>query len=469
MLGRMKGPEITSTVEDTQSVSVRAPVPVVMVAHAPPRALKKDRCQVQDGFTVGRDSQSDLMIRDKKISGCHLRISVEGEHASIEDLGSTNGTYLQGKRLTQKERLRNNSVIRIGETVLVYHGDGEDCLVPPPTKRYGMVGEFHVASILKKVVEAVFSTEHLLITGPTGSGKELVAKAIHAMISRGQSSVPFVTHNAACFTNDDEATSTLLGIASRAFTSVDKRPGLIEQAEGGVLFLDEIHNYSARVQRSLLRIIEDKKFSRIGETVSRVADVRFLLASNDPQSIAPDLLGRLRQSLALSPLSERRADIPGIFNHILKTKLESYGISEKPIHAHLKGRHYELMCLDGFLRYNVRGIRQVADIIATKIGTGTPTEATIDRVFSEAFPEALPLETPGAESPVIVPTAPSHDHKPAGKATRSKYEKNRALIIEQFKDRDGNLSSTARALERRGLSCSRRHLREYLKKWGIIS
>jgi DNA-binding NtrC family response regulator len=464
----MRGSDFTSTIQDSQLVSERSKVSILMVAHAPAFALTKDRCRIFDHFFVGRNAENDLTIEDGKISGSHFRISVQDEDFLIEDLGSTNGTYLDGERLTQKKKLHTNAVIRVGQSVLIYHGDAEECLTPPPSEQYGIIGQFHTAAILKKIAEAAFSREHLLITGPTGSGKELAAKAVHTIMSQRNPKMPFVTHNAACFTNDDEATSTLLGIANRAFTSVNPRPGLIEQAEGGILFLDEIHNYTTRVQRSLLRIIEDKKFSRIGETVTRTADVRFLFASNEPGAIAPDLLGRLRQSPVMPSLTERRADIPGIFNHVLKKKLESYGISEMSVEPFLKGQHYELLCLNGFEKYNVRGIKHFADIIAAGIGTGTSLEEAIGTAFSTEFPNKVSLGTDKGDSRPSPPVRKAPLLESQDKKTRSKYERNKDLIIEQFKDHDGNISSTTRALERRGLKCSRRHVWSYLKQWGVI-
>ncbi len=465
----MKLSEITSTIEDDPSVSKRSPVSVLLVAHAPEEAIRTDRCRLYDNFTVGRNAENDLTIEDGKISGTHLKITAQGEHFYLEDLGSTNGTYLDGGRLDGKTMLHHNAVIRVGQTVMIYHGDGEECLAPLAVERYGMVGDFHTASILKKVAEAAFSTEHLLITGPTGSGKELAAKAVHAMMAEGRQGLPYVTHNAACFTNDDEATATLLGIANRAFTSVNQRPGLIEQAEGGVLFLDEVHNYTTRVQRSLLRIIEDKQYSRIGETSTRAADVRFLFASNEPESIAPDLSGRLRRSLALPPLRERRADIPGIFDAVLRTKLESYGISEAEVKPLLKGRHYELLCLDGFEKYNVRGIKHLADIIATGIGTGTPPEQAVEALFSNRSPHVAAPNRSDSESVGLLSAPTSFARSEKDPVSESKYEKYKDIIIAQFNDRDRNISSTARALERRGLKVSRRHLRGYLRKWGVLS
>ncbi len=465
----MRRSDITATIEDAESVSQKTPVPILMIVHSPPFALTRDRVRLHDAFTVGRNFDCHLAIEDGKVSGIHFRISVEGAHCAIEDLGSTNGTYLDGERLTYKRPLYDNAVIRIGRTVLVFHGDGREMLHPPPRERYGMVGTFHLASILKRIAEAAFSREHLLITGPTGTGKELAARAVHAVMSRGNPKMPYVTHNAACFANDDEAASTLLGIADRAFTNVAKRPGLIEQADGGVLFLDEIHNYTIRVQRTLLRLIEDRKYSRIGDPSIRTADVRFLFASNEPKSIAPDLAGRLRHSLALPPLAERRADIPSIFNSILKTKLESYAIAEAAVLPHLKAKHYELLCLDAFEEYNIRGIKHLADMIATKIGTGTPPEETVDAVFSEQFPQRISstIERNDPSTKFVLSKPPLSESKEAKGG--SKYERNKDLIIEQFNDRDQNISSTTRALERFGLKCSRRHVREYLKKWGVIS
>ena len=462
--------DITSTsIEETKVTTPSVPVPVLLVARTPMDATAVDRCRLSANFTVGRKADNSLTVRDQKISGHHFRIFVDGNHFYVEDVGSTNGTYLDGERLTEKVALYNHAVIRAGHTVMVFHGDGERFLTPPPLDRYGMAGQFHVTQILKHIEEAALSKRHLLIAGPSGTGKELAAKAIATIISESMGKqIPYIEHNAARFTSEEEATSNLFGVGTRVFSNVNPRPGLIEQAEGGVLFLDEIHNLTERVQRSLLRVIEDSKYARIGETQTRVTNIRFVMASNAPDpyhSMAHDLFARLRL-ISIPPLSERRADIPTIFDHVLAQKLAGYDIPLMSVLPCLKGDHYALLCQDAFPADNVRGLIDLADRISTKIASDTSPAEAVAKIFSKRFNKKKPQTRAG--TPPAAPLVPSQPLvEPTDDAANSTYDKYKDVIIATYKDREENISATMRALNARGISCSRRWLSVYLKRWGL--
>ena len=130
-----------------------------------------------------------------------------------------------------------------------------------------MAGNFHVGPLLLSLQQAAVSGRHVLLAGPSGAGKELCAQALAIMMGAGRKPLSLTAHNAARFTSEEEAASTLFGIGSKVFSNVDPRPGVVEQAHGGALFLDEIHNLPERVQRSLLRVIEDGLLSRIGQLI----------------------------------------------------------------------------------------------------------------------------------------------------------------------------------------------------------
>ena len=156
----------------------------------------------------------------------------------------------------------------------------------------------------------------LLLTGATGTGKEVFANAIHA--SSARSAKPMLALNCSAFSND-LLESELFGHVAGAFTGAMKdKKGLIEAAKGGTLFLDEVGELSAAMQAKLLRVLETGDFLRVGDTVPQKADVRIIAATHrDLQREGAE--GRFRQDLyfrlaafilRLPALAERRADIP---------------------------------------------------------------------------------------------------------------------------------------------------------------
>jgi DNA-binding NtrC family response regulator len=156
----------------------------------------------------------------------------------------------------------------------------------------------------------------VLVEGETGTGKELVARAIH--FSSPRRSHPFIAVNCAGLT-DSLLASQLFGHRKGAFTgAVDHQQGFFEAAHGGTLFLDEIGDISPNVQTSLLRLLQEKEITRIGESKPRKVDVRVLAATHHNLSqdvvsgtFRADLLYRIRVArIHLPPLRDRREDIP---------------------------------------------------------------------------------------------------------------------------------------------------------------
>lgn len=429
-------------------------VPALLVAVAPSKETFTDRCLIDDAVDVGRSAGCDLVLRDSRTSGRHLRITKQGNVFYAEDIGSTNGTFLQGARLMAKTPLSDLSVLRVGEVVLVFHENAKDLLEPPPRETGGIVGRFHHGALLKQLQDSARSARHTLITGPSGSGKELAARALVKFVSRTGPSLPIVVHNAAKFATEEEAASTLFGVAPRVFSGVDGRPGLIERAQGGVLFLDETHSLPERIQRTLLRVMEDGRTCRIGETTERPAMLRFVLASNvagPTYGLCHDLLARLRL-VTMPSLATRVADIPTIFEFLLRTAAAAQGVDANDAVDAMCADYYEMMCLDAFPRENVRGLVDLADRITTAVRGSTPAPDVLGAVMRERF-GASPVWT--RENLATSPQADSH------------YERYRDIITKIYNEFDGNLSEVERQVRLRGLPCSRRWLRHYSRKWGL--
>jgi two-component system response regulator HydG len=166
-----------------------------------------------------------------------------------------------------------------------------------------------------RVAQLAPSDLRVQVCGETGTGKELVAKALHALSSRRHG--PFVPVNAAGF-NDELFTAELFGHARGAFTgAATAREGYVARAEGGTLFIDEVADLSPLAQVRLLRFLQEREYQRLGETVTRRADVRVISATNvelerrvSEGRFREDLLFRLRDSrLEVPPLRERGCDV----------------------------------------------------------------------------------------------------------------------------------------------------------------
>lgn len=434
---------------DQQSLSA------LLLAFCPIHLSKTDCFPISTPFTIGRSSQCNLVIEDEQVSKHHVCITRKAETLRIEDLNSTNGTYVNGARLTTRLPLASPAVIRIAHLVLIFHNDAKSLLGPPMPDNYGMAGRFHTRLMLQEIREAALSNRHILLAGPSGTGKELSAKALVRIMGEPGRPLGLVVHNSANFASETEAKTALFGLKKGVFTGVDARKGLLEQADQGVLFLDEAHNLPHSVQRSLLRVTEESEMTRIGDERSRPVRVRLVLSSNVPGpsfGLAHDLLSRLR-IIRILPLAERVADIPTIFNYVLHQSLSRHEITADPVMSSLGADHYETLCLDGFAHDNVRGLIDLADRISTKIKSGVAPAQAVAAVFSQRFADG--------------PLAKRYQIEDKAIATNSHYQKNKERIIATYTACGGNISETMRRLNSQSIRCSRPWLARFLREWGI--
>lgn len=173
----------------------------------------------------------------------------------------------------------------------------------------------------------------ILISGETGTGKEVLARAIHRMGPRNDK--PFIDINCAAVQNT-MLESELFGYEAGAFTGAQKRKrGLMEVADEGILFLDEISSMSSDMQAKILRALEERSFRRVGSTTSIKVDVQILAASNKnlPELIEKgefreDLYYRLKViNIEIPPLREHPEDIPGLAGHFIKINNPKMGLN----------------------------------------------------------------------------------------------------------------------------------------------
>ena len=203
-------------------------------------------------------------------------------------------------------------------------------------KNYEMVGESEAISQIKQMIEKVAPTDaRVLITGPNGTGKELVAHWLHQKSDR--SNGPMVEVNCAAIPSE-LIESELFGHVKGAFTSANKdRAGKFEAANGGTIFLDEIGDMSLSAQAKVLRALQESKISRVGSDKNIKVDVRVVAATNKDlqKEIAEnrfreDLYHRLAVILIkVPPLNERREDIPVLVNYFAEKIINDQGVNPK--------------------------------------------------------------------------------------------------------------------------------------------
>lgn len=205
-------------------------------------------------------------------------------------------------------------------------------------KTYDIIGESEAIQKVKEMIDKVALTDaRVLITGPNGSGKELVARWLHEKSNRQE--FPFVEVNCAAIPSE-LIESELFGHEKGAFTSAHKqRKGKFEQAHTGTIFLDEIGDMSLNAQAKVLKALEEKKVSRVGSDKDIHVDVRIIAATNknlkeeiEKGHFREDLYHRLSVIIIQVPsLDERKEDIPLLLDHFNKLICNDYGISQKNI------------------------------------------------------------------------------------------------------------------------------------------
>jgi DNA-binding NtrC family response regulator len=239
--------------------------------------------------------------------------------------------------------------------------------------------------VMRQVEMAAPSTASVLITGETGSGKEMVARSIHMLSPRADR--PFVAINCSAIP-ESLMESEIFGHEKGAFTgAAERRIGCFELADGGTLLLDEIGEMPAQTQAKLLRVLEDHKVRRLGSKVETPVDVRVVAATNkNPEQAVAD--GHLRQDLYfrlnvfhihLPPLREHKDDLPLLIEYLLAEISEKHGKKVSGVGADV---------LDLFKSYpwpgNVRELRNVLERSAIASDRGTITRQHLPSEFGHA-------------------------------------------------------------------------------------
>ena len=274
---------------------------------------------------AGTHESADLVLQDPAVSRFHFEIAMGPRGASIRDLGSLNGTSVNGVSVLHAH-LRDGAVIEVGRTRLRFElGEGTAAVPLSTRERFGLaVGRsFAMARAFAVLERAAASESTVLLEGETGTGKELVAESIHRESPRKER--PFVVVDCGAVPRD-LLESELFGHARGAFTgAVAAREGAFEAASGGTLFLDEIGELAPELQPKLLRALERREIKRVGTNDYAHVDVRIVAATNrnlraevNEKRFRADLYYRLAVvEVRLPPLRERTEDLPLLVERIL--------------------------------------------------------------------------------------------------------------------------------------------------------
>ena len=275
-----------------------------------------------DELAIGTAEGNDLRLTDPAVSRHHCTLRAVERGLALIDLGSRNGTHAGDVEITSGY-VKSGVQIRIGQTTIVVQILDTDLEQPIATgDRLGPLlgGSAAMRRLYPLVERCAKSSATVLVVGETGTGKELIAEAIHDLSGRAG---PFVVVDCSALSHD-LAESELFGHEKGAFTNADAtRIGAFENADGGTIFLDEIGELPLALQPLLLRVIEARTIRRLGSTDYRPVDVRIVAASHrdlrgevNDKRFRADLFYRLNVlRIAVPPLRERAGDVPLLAEH----------------------------------------------------------------------------------------------------------------------------------------------------------
>jgi len=407
----------------------------VTIVHHPAHRFLGSSCPVVAGedLVLGRSGGAFAphTFEDDRVSRRHASITLEGTQLRLRDLGSHNGTYLNGRRVDDAP-LSLGDVVGIGKVLLVVTQLG-----PRSTaSRSRLLGQSQgLRRALDLVSQVAQRDTTVLVLGESGVGKELIAREIHEASGRGGK---LVVVNCAAMA-DGVISSELFGHVSGAFSSAETpRAGLVAQARAGTLFLDEIGDASASLQASLLRLLQEREARPVGADQTVQVDARFVAATNRPLArdvragqFREDLYARLSRCVVhVPPLRERREDILTLARHFAREAL-----GEQPRFSHQLAAALVRHDWPG----NVRSLQSTVDRLAH--------EASVEQTLG--LPSWLDDELAqharrDTDAELLDPVHDADDDAPA---MRPRTRVSASQLRELLRDQDGNITAVARDLD----------------------
>jgi transcriptional regulator with GAF, ATPase, and Fis domain len=417
----------------------------------------------------GRSIINDLPLTDKAVSGTHFEIRSGDDGYKLVDLDSTNGTFCGDLRI-KEVFLKPGTKFRVGHTEIQFLALNDVVEIPLSAEdRFGHVlgASVKMREIFATLEKVAPSDLTVLLTGETGTGKELVARSIHNMSTRAAK--PFVVLDCGAIPKD-LIESTLFGHEKGAFTgAVGQHKGCFEQATGGTIFLDEIGELDIGLQPKLLRVLENRELKRVGGDRVIKIDVRVLAATNrdlramvNKGTFREDLYFRLSViHVENPPLRQRKEDIPQLVHHFLAEVAKRRGMS----------MNVAVDSMQSLMSHewpgNVRELRNVIERAASLCDTPTITRG--DLAFGRSFGAPPPQQTSSAASGAAPSGGGGFDSAlfEPGKT----FKDSKQLVLDEFEKRylkgllERNKGNITRSAHEAGLT--RYHLRGLLKRHNL--
>jgi transcriptional regulator with PAS, ATPase and Fis domain len=354
-------------------------------------------------ITVGSLPESQLYLPYKGVSRSHFTLTYQKNGWVLKDLGSTNGTRVNGKKVDEA-KIKCGDLIQAGIVELSLHEADQNKIVRIPEQTpenalagtdklndiagilsgnllvstklvfpHGMISGTSpkILEIFQRLHSLIDSDVNVLLIGETGTGKEMFAQTLHHSGKRSRG--PFIAINCAAIPSE-LIEAELFGIGEKVATDVGQREGKFVLANKGTLFLDELSAFPIGLQSKILRVIDEKKVTPVGMSTPLEVDFRLICATNEPPEeligsgkLREDLYHRIATvELEIPPLRERKEDLPlliiGLLQQICKKEKKTIaGISEEIFHA--------------LISYSYPGnIRELINLLSSMVAIAHPGE-----------------------------------------------------------------------------------------------
>lgn len=417
---------------------------VVSTPGTPPRQVPLG----VEPLVVGTSLDCDIIVADPRISRRHCQVTLSERGIVLKDLGSKNGTSLEGIPILEA-LLLTGATARVGNSTLVVRVLGQTSVVPLSTSaRFGeaLGGSLAMRALFARLERAAPTAETILLLGESGTGKELLARAIHEASPR--SSGPFVVFDCSAVA-PTLVEAELFGHTKGAFTGAQKpRAGLFEEANGGTLFIDEVGELPLEIQPKLLRALESRQTRRLGATTGYTPfDARIVAATHrdlpgrvTTGAFREDLYYRLAVVEAtIPPLRDRKEDIPLIVGRFLATQVPSRTLADLPANTLelLKAHHWP------------GNVRELRNTVARLL------------LFPHLGDQAI-LKSPARAEEAEFSRLTAMQIRDAREVVIEQFE--RAYLGAKLREHDGNVARVATAI-----GVSRQFVYRMMERYGIRS